>query len=39
MIVEVADFRVDPKNHEAFGQALTHGVQSVLKFQNSYSNA
>ena len=30
MIVEVADFRVDPKNHEAFGQALTHGVQSVL---------
>ena len=36
MIVEVADFRVDPKNHEAFGQALTHGVQSVLSKAQGY---
>ena len=36
MIVEVADFRVDPKDHEAFGQALTHGVQSVLSKAQGY---
>ncbi len=36
MIVEVADFRVDPKNHAAFGQALTHGVQSVLSKAKGY---
>ena len=36
MIVEVADFRVDPTNHEAFGQALRHGVQSVLSKAQGY---
>lgn len=36
MIVEIADFRVDPKNHEAFGQALQHGVQTVLSKAQGY---
>ena len=36
MIVEVADFRVDPKDHEAFGQALSRGVQTVLSQAQGY---
>ena len=36
MIVEIADFRVDPKDHEAFGQALSRGVQTVLSKAQGY---
>lgn len=36
MIVEIADFRVDPQNHDAFGQALRQGVQSVLSKAQGY---
>lgn len=36
MIVEIADFRVDPKDHEAFGQALRRGGQTVLSKAQGY---
>lgn len=36
MIVEIADFRVDPKDHEAFGQALQRGAQTVLSKSQGY---
>lgn len=36
MIVEIADFRVDPKDHEVFGKALQRGVQTVLSKAEGY---
>lgn len=36
MVVEIADFRVDPKHHEAFGDALRKGVETVLSKAKGY---
>lgn len=36
MIVEIADFRVNPQDHEEFGRALQHGVQTVLSKSQGY---
>lgn len=30
MIAEIADFKVEPQQHEAFGHALTQAAQTVL---------
>lgn len=36
MIVEIADFRVDPKDHEEFGKALQHAASTVLSKATGY---
>lgn len=36
MIVEIAEFRVSPENHAAFGQALQHGMATVLSKAQGY---
>lgn len=36
MIIEIADFKIDPAQHDAFGQALTEAVQTVLSQAAGY---
>lgn len=36
MIVEIADFRVEPKDHEAFGEALQRAASTVLAKATGY---
>jgi len=36
MIVEVADFQIDPAQHEAFKTAIAHGLDSVLSGSPGY---
>ncbi|MFE8646348.1 antibiotic biosynthesis monooxygenase family protein [Sphingomonas sp. NCPPB 2930] len=36
MIVEVADFRTDPDEHDVFGKALAHAADMVLSKAKGY---
>lgn len=36
MIVEIADFRVEPKDHEEFGKALQRAASTVLSKAAGY---
>lgn len=36
MIVEIADFKIDPARHDEFGQALAHAAQTVLSKARGY---
>lgn len=36
MIIEIADFTVAPEQREAFGQAITQGVETVLSRSKGY---
>ncbi|GAB2470383.1 antibiotic biosynthesis monooxygenase [Comamonas humi] len=36
MIVEIADFKIDPSRHDEFGQALQQAAQTVLSKARGY---